>query len=379
VRLIRVFALVTILAGVFASVAAAGGYTDASYFTPVGKVGTPYSHTVSWKPGNGCPPWTYAFVGGVLPPGLSVSSGGVIGGTPTTAGTYTFYIRMTDNCGPEGEGNAPFVIKIEGGAPPPPPQPALVLQTSSLAPATAGSSYSATLSASGGSSYSYAVTAGSLPPGLTLSGDGHLTGTPSTGGSFAFTVRVTDQSGRTATRQFTLEVKIPLAAGAAGSSVVEARRHVSIQLQASGGAPPYRWSMVSALPEGLFLDTEKGILVGAPRTSGTYALKVAVTDTAGATKTIDVSLTVAPKLHFVARALRAVRAGKLYSARIVTAGGVGPISFQLSGRLPKGLAFNAKTGVLRGRTTSVGRFSFGVTATDTFGHTSTRYLLVVAR
>ena len=71
-RFIRVFVLFALLAGVFASVAAAGGYTDASYYTPVGKVGTPYSHRVEWKPGTGCPPYTYAVVGGEFPPGHGV-------------------------------------------------------------------------------------------------------------------------------------------------------------------------------------------------------------------------------------------------------------------------------------------------------------------
>src|SRR5712691_9560080 len=117
-RFIRVFVLVAVVAGIFGSVATAGGYTDASYLTPVGKVGTPYSHQVQWKPGTGCPPYTYAVVGGQFPPGLSLSSSGYITGTPTAAGKYTFWIRQTDNCGPEGEGNSAFVITIESGAPP---------------------------------------------------------------------------------------------------------------------------------------------------------------------------------------------------------------------------------------------------------------------
>ena len=70
-----------------------------------------------------------------VPPGLTLSSNGHITGTPTQAGTYTFYIRQTDNCGIEGEGNAPFVIKIQGGAPP------LVITSSTLGTGEADLSY----------------------------------------------------------------------------------------------------------------------------------------------------------------------------------------------------------------------------------------------
>src|SRR5438876_1816467 len=176
-RLLRLFALVTVLAGLYVPAAFAGGYTDASYYTPVGKVGTPYSHTVQWKPGTGCPPYTYAVVGGDFPPGLSLSSDGHITGTPTVAGKYTFYIRQTDNCGPEGEGNAPFVITIQSGAPP------LVVTSSTLATGEGDLSYSVALTASGGgSSRAWSLTDGQLPPGLLLSREGMISGTPTAPG-----------------------------------------------------------------------------------------------------------------------------------------------------------------------------------------------------
>ncbi|MDZ7637577.1 MAG: Ig domain-containing protein [Bryobacterales bacterium] len=56
--------------------------------------------------------------------------------------------------------------------------------------------------------------AGTLPPGLLLASNGTLSGTPTTQGSFPFTVRVTDQEARTGTRAFTLEVRPAAVAGA---------------------------------------------------------------------------------------------------------------------------------------------------------------------
>src|SRR3954453_9094505 len=167
-RLLKAFVLVALLAGTYSPLASAGGYTEEPDSTPVGKGGTPSSHTVSWKPGTGCPPYGYSVVGGAFPPGLSLSADGHITGKPTTPGTYTFYIRQTDNCGIEGEGNAPFVIKVQGSAEPP-----LAIASSSAPGAEVGLSYAASLAATGGGSASraWSVTAGALPPGLALSGD----------------------------------------------------------------------------------------------------------------------------------------------------------------------------------------------------------------
>jgi len=159
-RFIRALLLSAVVAVVVVPIASAGGYTDASYYTPVGTVGQPYSHTVQWKAGTGCPPYGYSVVGGAFPPGLSLSSDGHVTGTPTQEGTYTFYIRQTDLCGIEGEGNAPFVITIRSGG-----QPLSV--TSSSAPGgEVDLTYSATLTAAGGGggARSWSVTGGQLPP-----------------------------------------------------------------------------------------------------------------------------------------------------------------------------------------------------------------------
>src|SRR5262245_43958819 len=212
VRSVGAVTAVAVLAGVLVGDATAGGYTDASYLTPRGTVGQAYSHRVEWKPGNGCPPYSYAVVGGDFPPGLSLSSDGYLTGVPTTAGRYSFYIRQTDLCGPEGEGNSPFVITVDpatGPPPPPPPPPPvapLLVAGGALPGAEATLPYAATLSASGGSgAKSWSVTGGQLPQGLSLSSDGRLAGTPQAGGSYGFRATVTSGSS-SASADFTLSV-----------------------------------------------------------------------------------------------------------------------------------------------------------------------------
>ncbi len=89
----------------------------------------------------------------------------------------------------------------------------IALSPTTLPPATVGTTYSATLTAVGGTApYTFAVTAGALPAGLSLSSAGVLSGTPTAGGSFPFTVTATDGSGTTGSQAYTLTVGQPAAA-----------------------------------------------------------------------------------------------------------------------------------------------------------------------
>jgi hypothetical protein len=379
-RLLKAFVLVALLAGAYAPLASAGGYTDESYFTPVGKVGTPYSHTVSWKPGTGCPPYGYSVVGGAFPPGLSLSSNGHISGTPTKAGTYTFYIRQTDNCGIEGEGNAPFVITIQGGAPP------LVVTSSTLANGEADLSYSVMLSASGGATTSrnWSVTAGALPAGLTLSSDGHLSGTPTAAGSYSFTATVSDG---TASSSKSLAVTIIPGITVNASPVVptaEVRTNYSASvptiLGVTGGAPPYRYAPVRGFPFGIGFDSATGQLFGSPREPGVIEITIAITDANGATKQVTLSVTVLQKLHIVSTRLARGTVGKTYRAKVSVAGGQDPVWALLSGKLPAGLKLNSATGAITGLPRRAGSFHFIVSVKDSLGATaSIRYVLAIRR
>jgi len=90
------------------------------------------------------------------------------------------------------------------------PPPTITLTPTALPNATLGTPYSQTITASGGTApYTFAVTSGVLPPGLTLATNGTLSGKPTSAGSFTFTVTATDHGGATGSQAYTLVVPAP--------------------------------------------------------------------------------------------------------------------------------------------------------------------------
>lgn len=370
-RFIRVFSLVAVLAGVFASVAAAGGYTDASYLTPVGRVGMPYSHRIEWKPGTGCPPYGYSFDGGAFPPGLTLSGNGYFSGTPTQAGTFVFYVEQTDNCGPEGQGNSPFKITIEPGAPP-------SVTTASLKPAIVGIAYLAQLTASA-PGVTFQSSGGSFPAGLTLAPNGTVSGTPTTPGDATFSVTVTNGSGTSQPKQLTLKIVEPLKLTAQPPRALEVGVDFNATIAASGGVPAYAWS-VGALPAGLMFDSATGVLSGTPTVAGASTIKITLADTNASSAELDLKLVVAHKLSLTTTRLKGLRAGRAYAAKLVVGGGVRPLKWAIAGgKLPGGIRFSARAGAFVGVARTAGKFRVRVRVTDSLGAISTRYLLLSVR
>ena len=132
---------------------------------------------------------------GTLPAGLSlVAATGVISGTPTTAGTTSFTVQVTDAA--NNTGTKALSIAVAAAAQPP------TVTTTSLSGGTAGTAYSTTLQSSGGTTpYSWSVSAGTLPAGLSLvASTGVISGTPTTAGTTSFTVQVIDAANNTGPR-----------------------------------------------------------------------------------------------------------------------------------------------------------------------------------
>ena len=160
---------------------------------------------------------TLRVVAGVLPPGLTLPatfgpSGPTIGGTPTQQGiepTYTFTVQGT------GDHGQPlyqaYSITVDQNLP-----LSIVLPSSgsTLEPGTVGQAFGQNFFLNGGAGpYSWAVAAGNLPPGLTLQtfaaptdANNELVGTPTTAGTFTFTMRLTDFSGQQATQSFSITI-----------------------------------------------------------------------------------------------------------------------------------------------------------------------------
>jgi hypothetical protein len=157
---------------------------------------------------------TFAVTAGSLPANVTLSSAGLLSGTPTTPGTYTFTVTATDALGASSE---VYTLTVN---------PALSITTPILPTAATGGSYSQQLASGGGTgTVTYTVTAGAPPTGLSLSASGLLSGTASSVGASTFTVTATDSVGATATRTYTLGSFTPQAV---------AWQHVSSTVTASG-------------------------------------------------------------------------------------------------------------------------------------------------
>lgn len=169
---------------------------------PAAVINIPYSVTL--KAAGGTPPYTWAMASGTLPTGLSISAAGVISGTPTTLGSTTFKIQVTDVQTPiQAVDTATKTITVN--------QP-LSITTTSLTSGTIGVPYTGSLAASGGvPPYTWSITSGTLPAGLTLAGNGVITGTPTTQESQTFTVQASDSQtpASTASASLTLTITGP--------------------------------------------------------------------------------------------------------------------------------------------------------------------------
>jgi len=151
---------------------------------PQGMVGLVYTTSVSAA--GGLAPYSFSVSAGSLPTGVTLSSGGAFGGTPTASGPATFTVKVTDSETTPLTATQSYTVNILS---------TLSITTTSLPAANIGVAYTTTLAATGGQSpYTFAVTTGSLPTGLTLSTSGTISGTPSVAGTFNFTITVTDSA-----------------------------------------------------------------------------------------------------------------------------------------------------------------------------------------
>jgi hypothetical protein len=373
-RFTRAFLFAALFALVAVPAALAIRFTDDSYNMPVGTVGQPYSKTFGGAGGCGpALPYQYSVISGALPPGLSLSSSGTISGTPTVAGSFSFYVDLSDQNPPSADWCRPaeaqreFTIVVNGGAPAVP----LSIDQSALTPklVTVGSSYSAQLSASGGGTQTWSVAEGALPSGLGLSASGLISGTPTAVGDFSFKVRVSDGT-RSATQAYSLSVVQPLKIAPLTAPAGEVGVPFALMPTAAGGKPGYTWSAAS-LPAGVAIDAATGRLAGSPSTPGSFPVKLTVADSLGLTDTADVTLVFAPRLSIKTNTLRPGRVGRAFLLRMAATGGVEPRAWKIvRGALPAGLHFSQRTGTVSGTPERFGKKTLVLQVTDRLGGTA---------
>ena len=249
---------------------------------PGGNVGTAYSQALAAKGGQ--PP--FAWTASTLPPGLKLDGAtGAIGGAPTSAGAFRFTVQVTDSA--RNSASRDFVLVIA-------PQGLSITTASPLAAGTEGANYSAAFAATAGSPpYTWSLS-GAVAPGLTLdAASGVLSGTPASAGAYSFTVQVKDSAGASASKVFDLTInRAPLAIMTASLADGMVGTPYSQTLAGAGGAPPYAWSITGSLPAGVSMNPGTGTLGGTPGGGGAFALLAKVTDSAGATATKALNLSV---------------------------------------------------------------------------------------
>ena len=253
---------------------------------PAGTVGVAYSQTLATAGASGSVTWS--IVAGALPAGMSLNaSTGAITGTPS--GTYSALITVRATDSSAATRDATFGLAVTS-------TPGPVISPSSLPSGTVGSSYSQTFSATGGTApYSWSNIAGPLPPGLTISSSGLLSGNPTTGGNYTFTIRVTDAVSVSTDQVYTISIAwLPLSI-TTGATLPQGTIGVaySTTLAANGGSGSYTWTFTGGTsPGGLSLVTATGVIYGYPNTPGSYSFTVQCASTDGQTASRTFSLLV---------------------------------------------------------------------------------------
>jgi uncharacterized protein (TIGR03437 family) len=237
---------------------------------PQGTVGQNYNF--QFQATGGFMPYSWSISG--LPPNLVGSTSGAVTGVPQSVGVSTVNVTLRDA---QGQSNSrQFSLTIVQPSP-------LTITTTTLPNGMPNQPYSAQVNASGGQPpyYFYFDETSNIPPGLSISESGLISGIPTQIGSYRVTVVVYDTNEDSVTRRYTIIIGDPLRfltpvdlpPATAGMGYFQT-------INATGGVPPYTFSFSDLPPQGFTL-TAGGILEGTPNTAGTLPVPIQVADSQG--------------------------------------------------------------------------------------------------
>jgi len=199
--------------------------------------------------------------------------------------------------------------------------PTISLAPTTLPGGTAGVAYSQPISASGGlGPYTFSVTSGSLPAGVTLTPAGLLAGTPATAGQSAVTIRAADANGCSGSFSSTIVVAAapPVPPGCPAITLAPSTLPAgtvgvaySQTIVATGGTGPYSFGLAAgSLPAGVTL-TAAGVVAGTPTTAAQSQVTIRGTDTAGCPGTVSYTMSIVTAVPTLPQAFVVVLASAL--------------------------------------------------------------------
>ena len=316
-------------------------------------------YTVGFILGIGFTP-TLSVSAGSLPPGLSFSAANnSISGTPTKVGLYPFTVHAA---GGGIVADKAYSINILASPP---------IGFGAIPSGTVGVPYSQQVPVFNATPpLTVTQTSGTIPPGLTLSSSGLLSGTPTHSSNGVIGLSVQDSTGKTGSGQINLTiVPPPLSVGPATIPNGAVGQSYSATFVASGGTAPYHYTSSAIIP-GLALDAASGVLSGKPTSGGTYNVTILAEDNVLTMGSQSYVLTITgntPPFTLAPLTLPNGTAGKVYSSGVNAGGGQLPVTFTVSsGTPPPGLVFTQiPNGVAINRVpTTPGQYQFQLTGTD---------------
>jgi large repetitive protein len=239
----------------------------------------------------------------------------------------------------------------------------------------------------------WSISVGALPTGVTINpSSGVISGTPTTAGTFAFTVLAVIDGNRSDTKALSITVRSPLTIAppavfdkASGIARTEVGVRFTSSLVATGGLGPYTWTLTGTLPDGIEFDDASGLLSGRPELPGTYRFGLSVADTEGRTVSYAGRITVASRLAIVTTRLKPGKVGRLFKQKLKATGGVPALNGDFStltwrvkrGPLPRGIRFDRATGTFVGVPTKRGSWVVMVEIVDALRVKATAAVVIV--
>jgi hypothetical protein len=392
-----VAALAALIAGVVVMSGSSASFNDSDpcpadgplLVCPKAHVGQPYSLQLLAK--AGCDLYRWEITNGGLPPGLTMSSSGLVTGTPTASGPTQPWMTVHDLlpseggypwCGGDNHSERQFVFDAV---------PGLSIQNQSVPGGTIGQPYSVTFTAlsvtntnplqGSPAAVTWSVQSGNLPAGVTFTPQGLLSGTPTSEGSYQFVVKAVGGGNTSDTETETLVVRQPITVSSPFASGTAPKAEVSVPLSvpqtAAGGAGTYTWSVSEGtLPAGVTLGSD-GTLSGTPTVAGRFTFVISVKDQEERTTKVNATLVVSPKLVIRTLRLKAGKVGRAYRFKVATLGGVAPATWTMTGKLPKGVKFAPRLGTLLGVPRRAGRYRLTFEAVDSLDVTAAKTMTLI--